>query len=186
MCELFTIGTAVITVMDLVGVASAAIGGISAMNQSDQNKSNANYQAAVARNNEIVAGYQADDTYIRGRQAVREHRERATAFAGTQRSILAASGFDANEDDALDILADTAMVSEGDVGKIRANTEREAWQHRLSGMNQSAQASLLQNQADSYSPGMEGGFAFGTGMAGVADKWTKRNKGATIGSWKVA
>tara|TARA_R100000808_G_scaffold563_2_gene2914 strand:- start:870 stop:1430 length:561 start_codon:yes stop_codon:yes gene_type:complete len=186
MCELFTIGTAAITVMDVVGVASAAMGAMSSMQQAQAAQDQANYQAQVARNNAIIAQQQADDVQLLARMEESEYRTQVAGFKGKQRSILAASGFDANEDDALDILSDTAEIGEVDALKIRNKGRRDAYRFHLAAQSGQAQADLFSMQAAQQQPATAGGFAFGTGMAPVADKWMTRNRGKTIGGWKIA
>lgn len=188
MCELFTIaaGTfgaaqtsaAAITVMDVIGVASTAMGVMGSMQQAQAQQNQANYQAAVQRNNQIIAQRQADDAIARGKIEAKQHKLRVNQFKGEQRSVLATSGFDANEDDALDILADTAEIGKQDELTILNNAEREAYQHRIAASNAGAQSSLLSNQAKSISPGFAGFSAAASGMGSVADKWYTRNKGA--------
>lgn len=180
MCELFTIGTTAITVMDVVGVASAAMGAMSKMNQQRAAQNQANYRSAIARNNQIIAQQKAADALLRGREEEREHNINVEQFKGKQRSLLAGSGFGGNEDDALDILADTAQVGETDAMKIKQNAEREAWQHQLAASSAGAESALFATQSRNINPGQTGLFAFGTGMAGVADKWQTRNKGKKI------
>jgi len=185
MCELFTISAGTmgaaqtaaiaVTVMDVVGVASAAMSAMNVMQQASAQKSQASYQAAVQRNNQIIAERQAADAIDRGNIAVQQHRLKVQQFKGRQRSVLASSGFDANEDDALDILADTAEIGEMDALTIRNNAEREAYQSRLRASNAGAQAGLLQNQSDRMSPAMTGAATGASGLATVADRWYTRN-----------
>jgi|8_EtaG_2_1085327.scaffolds.fasta_scaffold25179_3 hypothetical protein len=185
MCELFTIGTAAITVMDVVGVASAAMGAMSSMQQAQAAQDQANYQAQVARNNAIIAQQQADDVQLLARMEESEYRTQVKGFKGKQRSILAGSGFEANEDDALDILADTAEIGEVDALKIRNKGKREAHRFHLAAQSGQAQAGLFDMQAAQQKPTQAGAFAFGTSMAPVADKWATRNRGKTIGGFKI-
>ena len=172
--------------MDVVGVASAAMGAMGAMQQQRATQDTSAFRSAVARNNAIIAQQKVDDALLRGREEEREHREKVEQFKGMQRSLLAGSGFDANEADALDILADTAQVGESDALKIKNNAQREAWQHQIAAQSASAESTLLASQAQNANPAGAGLFAFGTGMAGVADKWMTRNKGGQIFGMTVA
>lgn len=171
--------------MDVVGVASAAMGAMSSMQQAQAQQDQANYQAQVARNNAIIAQQQADDALLRGRQDEGEYRIQLSGFKGKQRSILAGSGFEANEDDALDILSDTAQIGEVDALKVRNNAQREAYKYQLAAQSGQAQAGLFDMQAAQQNPAQTGAFAFGTGIAPVADKWMTRNRGKTIGGFKI-
>ena len=157
MCNLLPIGTAMITVMDVVGVASAALTGISEMQASQARQDQANYQAQVARNNAIIAQQQADDVQLLARMEESEYRTQVKGFKGKQRSILAASGFEVNEDDALDILSDTAEIGEVDALKIRNKGKRDAYRAQLAAQSGQAQAGLFGMQAAAKQPATAGG-----------------------------
>tara|TARA_R100001163_G_C5052346_1_gene189008 strand:+ start:147 stop:665 length:519 start_codon:yes stop_codon:yes gene_type:complete len=172
--------------MDVVGVVGSAMSAMQQMQQAQAQKDQANYQAAVARNNAIIAQQQADDVQLLARMEESEYRTQVKGFKGKQRSILAASGFDANEDDALDILSDTAEIGEVDALKIRNKGKRDAYRFQMAAQSNQAQAGLFSMQAEQQQPATAGGFAFGTSMAPVADKWMTRNRGRTIGGFKIA
>ena len=185
MCVIAGGVAATITMMDVVAVAAAAASAVAAMNAAKARQNQANYQAQVAENNQKIAQHQAIDALTRGSEKERNQRLKVEGFKGKQRSILAASGFDANTDDALDILADTAAIGEVDALTVRNNAEREAYQYRVAASSSGAQAGLFGMQADAISPIGEGGFAFGSGMADVADKWTQRNTGKTAFGMRI-
>lgn len=153
------------------GVGSAALGGYSAYQQSKSQKAQAKYQAQVARNNAEVAEWKAEDALDRGRREEARYRLKISNFMGRQRSLLATSGFDANEDDAIDILADTAELGELDALTIRSNAEREAYTQRVNAQNATNQSILYDASAAGQSPLLAGATNVFGGAADVASKW---------------
>jgi hypothetical protein len=132
------------------------------------------YQAAVARNNAIMAERQAADALARGDAAEKQQRLRVQGMLGKQKSALAGAGVQLDEGSSgLDILGDTAAYGELDALTIRSNAEREAWGYRAQAGNYEAQARLNQMQGEnSQMAGMIGaGSTLLTSAGSVADKW---------------
>ena len=130
-------------------LAAAAIGasiigtGVSAYGQMQQGKAaagQANYQAAVDRNNKIIADRQAEDAIKRGQNEEEEQRRKVAQVKGSQRTAFAARGIDLGSDVVIDTLSDTAMLGELDALTIRNNAAREAYGYRVQGMNYEASA----------------------------------------------
>lgn len=168
------ISATTLTYLSIAGtVASTAVGMMGAQQQAAAQKQQANYQAAIARNNQTVAQWKADDAIKRGKAAQDEHRQNVVAFKGKQRAAMAASGFDINEDDALDILADTAEIGELDALTIKSNAAREAWGHQVEGSNAGAQAGLYDSKANNINSAFAMGTELFSGIGSVADKWAK-------------
>lgn len=135
MCEVATAS------LVLAGVATA-MGAYGTYQQGQQQKAQAEYQAAVANNNAIIAERQAQDSLDRGRVEEQQHRLKVAQMKGTQRSALAASGVQVDSGSALDVVADTAMMGEFDALTIRNNAEREAYAYRVQGSNYQAESGL--------------------------------------------
>jgi len=152
-------------------IGSAGMGAYGAYQSSQANKQAAAYQAQIARNNATIAEWKAKDTEERGRTAEIDYRVKVEGFKGDQRAKLAAQGFDINEDDPLDILADTAGLGERDALTIRSNTEREAWKNRLDAQNATAQGVMFQAKSDAESPFLAGATNLLGGVSSVASKW---------------
>ena len=132
-------------------VTTAAGGVMQAQGIRQQSKAQAKqyrYQAAVDRNNKIIADRQADDAIERGKREEQEHREKVQQIKGRQRVSFAASGIDLGSDVVSETLADTAMLGELDALTIRSNAEREAYGFRLQGMNFEASSGLKEASAD--------------------------------------
>lgn len=153
-------------------VSSVAGTLLQAQAQSKQAKAaaaQARYQAQVADNNRALAERMAEDAEARGEVDVRRHRQQIEQLKGRQVAALAASGVDVASGSPLDVLADTAGLGALDEQTIRGNAAREAWQYRVQGSNEQAQATLLRSQAANTVSGAAGTLL--TGLGGVADKW---------------
>lgn len=122
----------------LASVVSAA----GAIQQGKAAKRQAEYQAAVLRNNEIIAQRRAADARKRG-EADAEERSRLTALQrGTARASAAARGVEVGSGSALDIQADVAGIGKLEERIIRNNAEREALGFEAQGSNFAAEAEL--------------------------------------------
>jgi hypothetical protein len=163
------------TTLSYISIASSAVGtGLTVMGNMQRAqgaKDRATYQTAIARNNQTIQQYKEQDALKRGEVAKQEHRQKVERLKGTQRAALAASGFDVNSDDALDILADTAEIGELDALTIDSNAKREAWGYGIEAQNASNQATLYDFEAANQSPLMAGASALFDGVGSVADKW---------------
>ena len=167
--------------MALVGVAGTALGAYGQIQAGQQAAAAAEYNAAVARNNQIIADRQAEDALKRGQVAEEEQRRRTRAMAGTQRAALAASGVQLDQGSPVDILSDTAQFGELDALTIRNNAEREAYGYRVQGMNFGAEAGLQQARAASAMPSalIGAGSTLLSGAASTYDRYStwKRRAG---------
>lgn len=155
---------------------SAAGTGVNVLGQAQAGKAaqaQANYQAAVARNNQIIAERQAADALQRGEIAEKQHRLRVGQLAGRQRVALAANGVVVDQGSALDILGDTRELGELDALTIRSNAEREAYGYRVQGANFAADAGLLDARGASArsAASLAGMSSLLSGAGSVADKW---------------
>lgn len=158
-------------------IAGTLVSSYGAYQQSRAAKQSASYNRTVAENNAKVAEWQAEDAIDRGRIREQEQRRKVTQLKGQQRAQLAATGFDVGEADALDILSDTAEFGELDALTVRSNAEREAYEARVRGINQTAQADLFQAQADNQNPALAAGTTLFAGAGSVADRWYRASSG---------
>jgi hypothetical protein len=170
------------TTLAIASVASSVIGtGVAAMGAMQQGKAaqaQANYQAAVARNNKIIADRQAEDAIKRGSREEASYRRQVSQLAGRQRATLAANGVVVDQGSAGDILADTAEYGELDALTIRSNAEREAYGYRVQGQNFESDARLYTaTGANARSAGNFGALSnLISGAGSVAQKWYGFNK----------
>lgn len=130
---------------------TAIAGGVSAYGQYQQGQAQEEqyeYQAAVDRNNSIIAQRQADDAIERGRIEEQEHREKVNQIKSSQRVSFASRGIDLGSADVSETLADTAMLGELDALTIRNNAQREAYGYRVQASNFEASAGLKEVAGD--------------------------------------
>ena len=171
---------------------------VSGIQQSRAAQAQASYQAAVARNNQIIAQRQAEDARLRGEQtatqiSVREREETARnalatrQFIARQRTAQAALGQTTDVGSALDLT--TATVAAGKLDELtlrrnarferevaRNNAEREAIGFLTQGFNFAAEAQLASLRAKSArSAGLISAFGTVITTAGkVHDRWRNR------------
>lgn len=189
--------------------ASTALGVIGTIRQGQAQKQQANYQAAVARNNaivaeqhaqraEAVAARNAEDARRRGEQREAQLARETAKLKGRQRAILAANGVVVDQGSALETLADTSRASRLDALTIRSNSEREAAGFQEAGaleahglrtqqQNFLNEAELRKSEARNAqtSSFLAAGGTLLTGASKVADKWKAfqretGNTGSTI------
>lgn len=107
-------------------------------------KAEAEYRAAIDRNNALRAEYLAEDAIERGKQEEREERIRGRLLIGQMRAVLAANGADVNSGSALDLQIDQAETNELEAQTVRNNAQREAQEFRIRASNYESEASLTQ------------------------------------------
>lgn len=83
------------------------------------------HEAEMQKRNAAIAARQAEDAGQRGFVEESELRRKAAALKGTQRAGMAAGGLDVNLGTPLDVLADTAYLSETDAATTRYNAQQE-------------------------------------------------------------
>jgi hypothetical protein len=128
----------------LIGAAASVAGVVQSTNAQ---ASQARYQADVARANQKITKWQAEDALTRGVKQENRQRLQMAALKGTQRTVLASHGLDLGEGSPLDILTGTDLIGEQDAATVRANAARDAWGYRTQGMNYQAQAGLYDTTA---------------------------------------
>jgi multidrug efflux pump subunit AcrA (membrane-fusion protein) len=171
-------GAAVPVISILSTVLGTAFSAYGAMQQGKAAAAQAEYQAAVGRNNAILAQRAADDARLRGEEAARRRAVETRQLSGRQRAVLAANGVLVDQGSALDLTSDTAEIGKLDELTIRSNAEREALGYEAQGMNFNASAQLNDMRADNARSSAMGS-AFGTVLTGatsVASKWYQYRK----------
>ena len=165
------------TILLAAGIGSSLIGaGVSYMGAQQQGaaaRQAADYQAAVARNNAILAERQAQDSLQRGQIAEAQKRQETALLAGRQKAVMAGNGVDLTFGSAVDILGDTAALGEQDALTVRSNAEREALGYRQQAGNYRSDAQMSEMKgASAQSAAQTQGFTSLIGGAtGVADQW---------------
>lgn len=157
-------------------VAGLGMQAYGAMQSAHAQQNAYNYQAAVDRNNAILAERQASDAEQRGVDAEMTHRRKTAELKGSQRAQLAARGLDLGAGSALNILSDTDLMTEVDALSIRDNATREAWGHRTQAQNYRSEADFKSSAAGNINPLLSGGGTLLSGVGTVADSWYRYNK----------
>lgn len=156
-----------------LAVAGTAMQAYSAYSTATSNKAAYNYQAAVSRNNAMIAEWNAKDAARRGEQDLIDHQRKTAALMGNQRATLAGRGIDLSEGSALNILSDTDYLSKQDQLTIKDNTAKNVWQAKVQAYNEGTNAELLQMRSDAENPLFSGAASLLTGAGSVADRWYK-------------
>jgi len=142
-----------------VAVASTAISTIGAVQQARAQRAQAEYNAAVARNNAIISAQNEADVIQRGEIAKDTLRSRVNQTIGAARASIAGTGFlvDAGAGTTqAALLDDLTTAGQFDIMTLQANIDREARKASIQGTQYEAQAGLFDLQASSISPGLAG------------------------------
>ena len=142
-------------------IVSGIIGFIGDRQKAQAEQQQAAFNAAVARNNQILANRAAADAIKRGEAAAAKQGEATRQFKARQRTALAGGGVRVGVGSALDIETDVSAVGREEEAIIRRNAEREALGFRTQGMNFAASAELATLKGD-QSRRAAGISAFGT------------------------
>ena len=119
--------------------------GLSIAQQSQQAAAQAgmaNYQAQMARNNQMIAEGYAQRALQQGQVDEQNQRLKSAGLLGSQRAALASQGGDVDSGSPLDIQADTARAGEYDAQTIRNNAALKAYGYRVQAANTGAEANL--------------------------------------------
>jgi hypothetical protein len=162
--------------------AAAATSAYAAHQQGVASSRAANYQAAVALNNQKIAQGYAQAEIEKGKRLEESKRMQTAQVEGNVRAAAGASGLEVNAGSPVRLQADTARLGELDAQTIRNNSQRAAYGYTVQGLNYSAQAGLDEMTArDASSAGQLGAFSSIIGGAsGVSDKWLKYQQAGVI------
>jgi len=156
-----------------LAIGSAALQAVGTISQAQAAKKQANYQAQVAMNNQIIANQNADAATQVGNAQENQKRQQVRQVIASQRAAQASSGIDINSGSALDVQSDTAALGELDALTIRDNASRQARGFRQQGLNYGAQAQLDRAAGQSA---LTGGYLSAAGQlmssaSSVGSKW---------------
>lgn len=136
----------------IIGTATSAIGAYQA---AAAQKAQAEYQAQVARNNQVIAAQNERDIIQRGEVAKDVQRTRVQQTIGSARAALGGQGLlvdDTQGSTAEKLQNDLRVAGTQDIMTLKSNIDREARKARIQGMQFEAQAGLFDLQASSISP----------------------------------
>jgi hypothetical protein len=159
----------------IASIATSVAGGVVTMigqgQQADAAKKTAEYQAAVARNNAIIAERAAVQKEQEGKIAEQRTRQQAARLAGRQRAVFASNGVLVDDGSALDTVLDTAAYGELDALNTRYNYAGQAYNLRVQGSNFQNDAALADYRAATSDASLaQLGTLLGT-AGSVAGKW---------------
>lgn len=159
----------------LIGFGLQAFGAISnyqsATSASAAQQQAYQYQAAVARNNQQIAEWQAQSALQAGAYQVQRQQLNTAQLMGTQRASLAARGIAIDQGSALNILLDTDFMGRLDAQTIKSNAEKEAWGYRVQAQNAAGNAGMYSARAGASRPAYAGLTSLLTDAPRVASSW---------------
>lgn len=158
-----------------MGLLSAGIGAMGAIQEGQARAEAANYQAQVQENNAQIAEFKARDAIVRGNEEQKKQRQYTASVSAKQRVAMAANNVDVTYGSALDAAVDTAMLGELDALTIQSNSYREAYDHKISATNERAGAELSRMEAKNA---QTAGFlsAAGTLVGGIGNAYGSYKK----------
>lgn len=104
------------------------------------------YESAVARMNAKFADQAATTSSLAGTAQAEVTQAKAGQFEGSQKSQLAGSGVDVGSGSALDVLADTRIMSQEDVATVKSNAAQRAYGAEAAATGYNAAASQYSAQ----------------------------------------
>jgi len=138
---------------------SAITAAYAAQQQAQAQKAALEYNAAVAKNAEIVAGYEKQAEAEKGVQDELDLRQKTARLKGTQIAEMAAAGLDLSEGSAADILAGTDYMGEVDALRIRDDSMKRQWAIDQKAKGYKAEALFQRTSASRINPNRAGGLA---------------------------
>jgi hypothetical protein len=124
-----------------MGAVSTGMSAIGGANQAAASAAQANYQAQVARNNQMVAQWNAQRALQQGEVDADNQNLKTAQLKGSQRAALAAEGGDVDSGSPLDIVADTARAGYTDAATIRSNAALQAYGYQVQAAGDAGTAS---------------------------------------------
>lgn len=157
----------------VAGAAGGILGGIGARKKADAEAQAANYQAAVARNNQIIAERYGEYAIGKGRTQAELSNYRTAQAVGTAKATQAAQGVDVNTGTPVDVRRSIKELGELDAATIVNNSLSEAYGYKVKAMGFGAEAQLDTMKAKYAEEA--GDYAVASSLLGgassVSDKW---------------
>jgi len=131
----------------------------------------ASYNAQVARNNAVIAGYAADDAQRRGDLEANRVQRQTSQMVGSQRAGFAAKGLDISDGTPGDIIDQTNFFGKIDSDTARYNGRLEAYGKRVQAQNFNSSAGAAE-----YNGKMAATGDLLSGASSVAGNWYQYTK----------
>lgn len=153
-----------------------------AVQQAQAQKAQAEYNAAVARNNAVISAQNEADIIQRGRIATNAMRNRVSQTVGAARAVIAGTGLLLDGGDGTTqslLLDDLRTTGQFDIMTTKANVDREARRARIQGTQYEAQAGLFDLQASTISPALAGLTALSGNLRTLTEMFPSSGGGNT-------
>lgn len=147
------------TLLAAAATAATAVTVVGAVQQANAQQAQADYNAAVSRNNAIIAEQNAQDVEQRGDIALSQRRQALSQTIGSARSAIAGAGLLVDDTAGTTptlLLEDLTVAGQMDILTLEGNIARESRRARIQGSQYTAQAGLFNLQSNSISPGLAG------------------------------
>ena len=131
-------------------VAGGVIGTVSAVQQAENNKNQAEYQAEVAEANALLARRQAERIDLSADQRRAALLMDFQGNRGAARAGFAANGVVLGAGTGLDYEADLAQTYDLDLKNLNYDVENQKWQAKVEGASLEAQSGLYKMQSKAY------------------------------------
>lgn len=182
MCDV----TKALGVLGLGAQVAGAVGSTYASyRQSKGEQQGYEYQSQVAKNNQQLAEWQAQDALERGQTEKQRLQLKKGAVLGAQEAILASRNVALDEGSALRILAETELMAERDITTVEANAEKEAWALRNQANSYGSNAGFLRSRADAQNPWLDAAGTALTSTGRVASSWYAMRTRTSTSSFTV-
>ncbi len=157
----------------VASVAGTAVSFFGMQQQASSAAASANYQAQVARNNAVIQENNAQAAIQAGQTEEQNQRRKTAQLEGAARAAIGANGVSTTSGTSLDVLGDTAKLGELDALTIRSNAGRTAYNYRVEGMSQTAEAGLdvAKGQAAKTAGAIGGMSTLLSGATSLSDKF---------------
>ncbi len=141
----------VLTVVGAFASAAGAIsGGDAAAAHAGRQADMANYQAQVARNNQIIAEQTADAEIVAGQRAAEMESLKTAAKVAKVKAAFGARGVDVSTGSALEVQASERELGKLDAETVLSNAQMRAYGYRSRAVSYGAQAGLYDAQGRAY------------------------------------
>ncbi len=131
----------------------------------------AQFEAKQAQNNAKIAGDQAAQAEIVGREQQDQVNRNIAATEGAEKAAFGASGVSLGKGTTSDVLASTAMKGQIDINTIAQNTALKKWGFDVQKQNFLTQAKV--DTAGGFQSLVSGALQAGTSMLGAASQYNQ-------------
>jgi hypothetical protein len=172
----------------IIGAVGAGISAIGAVRQGEAQSAEANYQAQVAQNNQVIAQQNAAYATSAGERQTYDVGLQQRARAGSIRAGIAANNLDVNTGSAAEVRASQAQMGQVAEETTKANAALTAYGYRTQGTSFGAEAQLKRAEApqDVTAGFLSGGGLLLSGASNAGFKWNALSSPAASSAWPTA